>query len=260
MRRKPIYHFDGLVSLGIDKVPNDAKVVIKDATGGLREVLKTANTGMTSVSTIADFLADSGLYKELVDEVVETFTKDGTDYAITLNTGVTLKAPISVDIGLPVGAVNFSNTISGSFAIVHDGTGEVDGTVTKYEHLCNEQTLTVADYPYLGVAGRNLVLVMNNSIGYNMECTQTTPAYYWQWGTILYVNGVIVKDSEDGYMLNNSGFNSGMSDNSVVTVVTDGNDIVLKSCYVYLVTTANATIGDTLNIDVTATTVTFAGE
>ena len=59
----PIYYFDDDVELGIDKVPNNKKVLIKDdGTGSLREVLKISNTGLTSYSTIADFLADASLY------------------------------------------------------------------------------------------------------------------------------------------------------------------------------------------------------
>jgi len=67
MYKNPIYQFDLNTDTGIDSVPVDALVHIKDSDGSgtPRQVLKIDNTGLTSSSTITDFLGDSSLWKEL---------------------------------------------------------------------------------------------------------------------------------------------------------------------------------------------------
>jgi len=63
--RKPINYFDDGDSLGIIRVPDEAKVVVKDYNGEVVEVLKIDDTGLTDTSTISDFLSDATLYKKL---------------------------------------------------------------------------------------------------------------------------------------------------------------------------------------------------
>ncbi|RKZ24617.1 hypothetical protein DRQ26_07205 [bacterium] len=67
MTIKPMYIFDATTDTGIDKVPVDATITIKDSDGAgtASQVVKLANTGMTGTSTIADFLADETLFRSI---------------------------------------------------------------------------------------------------------------------------------------------------------------------------------------------------
>jgi len=76
MKRKVIYQFKDTTETGIDVVPNNVTVLIKDVNGELLNVFKVDNTGMDSNSTIADFLADGTLYKKYIDESM--YKADGT--------------------------------------------------------------------------------------------------------------------------------------------------------------------------------------
>ena len=76
MYKNPIYQFDLNTDTGIDSVPVDALVHIKDSDGSgtPRQVLKIDNTGLTSSSTITDFLGNSSLYEEVLDNAIVSDT------------------------------------------------------------------------------------------------------------------------------------------------------------------------------------------
>jgi len=71
MDTKPIYHFNDATETGIDKVPANAKVYIldSDGSGTPKEVTKVAMGTLDGTSTIADFLNDSTLFKEVTASV-----------------------------------------------------------------------------------------------------------------------------------------------------------------------------------------------
>ena len=220
-----------------------------------------------------------------VCEVVDTGSVNLTKTAISGGTGGSIKADVvispdlgniaainsgglyvSSDNGLPAGAVTFIDTISGTFDIVVDGTptSTSSGGIEFYEFLPSEKTFTVANYPYLGVAGQKLVLSMNASIGYFTTFADSTTLRAvnpYQWGTILYVDGTSRFNSVgDGYALNKSGHNSGLSDTGSVTILTTGQDIVVKFVYALIAEPADAsyTIGDSLNVDMGSATLAFS--
>ena len=67
MQIKPIYMFDDTNDTGINKVPDNAMVMIKDSDGAgtLKQILKISNTNLDDNSTISDFLNDSNLFSEM---------------------------------------------------------------------------------------------------------------------------------------------------------------------------------------------------
>ncbi len=121
MKRKPTYCFDDLASLGIDEVPNEAKVVIKDnGSGGLREVLKVANTGLDATSTIGDFLADTGLYREIEGGIAEIIAGEN----IVVTNGNEVSAPSITRYTLTAdAAISVPFSTSGTVVIQQDATG-----------------------------------------------------------------------------------------------------------------------------------------
>ncbi len=70
MRENPVYQFDDESSVGVDTVPTNGIIVVKDYRGfaydksGAIAVLKVGNAGLTSISTIEHFLANSALWIE----------------------------------------------------------------------------------------------------------------------------------------------------------------------------------------------------
>jgi len=93
---KPNYNFNRTIDTGIDEVPVDAIVYIKmDSAGKQRQLQKLSNGTLDGTSTIADFLNDSSLHKELnfvtPDDLPQTFKEDftadasQTDFIITGN-------------------------------------------------------------------------------------------------------------------------------------------------------------------------------
>jgi len=66
MKIKPMYIFEDLSSVKIDKVPVDAIVFIKDKGDGTpRQIIKKSQGTLSPTSTITDFLADSTLFGEI---------------------------------------------------------------------------------------------------------------------------------------------------------------------------------------------------
>ncbi len=106
MYKNPIYHFDNTTETGINIIPNDTLILIKDVDNYPKQVIKIDNTGMTSSSTIQDFLDDTSLWKSVTkfieSEVINsnttlikdniylcdtkgvTLDKDQTAYTLTL--------------------------------------------------------------------------------------------------------------------------------------------------------------------------------
>jgi hypothetical protein len=76
MYKNPIFHFDATTETGIDTIPSDALVYIKDVSGSPKQVLKIDNTGMTSSSTVQDFLDDTNLWKEIPDGPLNAIVSD----------------------------------------------------------------------------------------------------------------------------------------------------------------------------------------
>ena len=63
MRLTPTYGFDNLLSTGIGKVPNFSHVMVEDdGNGQTRLYMKVSGIGLTPLSTIDDFLANTTLY------------------------------------------------------------------------------------------------------------------------------------------------------------------------------------------------------
>jgi len=66
MRKIPIYGFDDVGSVGIDKVPNYSQVTIEDdGSGKTKMIIKVSGVGLNSGSTIQDFLNIPSLYQDL---------------------------------------------------------------------------------------------------------------------------------------------------------------------------------------------------
>jgi len=66
MRRNPLYVFQDNFALGIFEVPLKSMIQVIDSDGqGTPEIVQIiSKTGLNANSTIADFLADSSLYKD----------------------------------------------------------------------------------------------------------------------------------------------------------------------------------------------------
>ena len=64
MKTNPIFQFNSTTETGIDKVPENAMVLIKDSDGAgtPMQVIKTALGSLDSTSTVQDFLNDVSLY------------------------------------------------------------------------------------------------------------------------------------------------------------------------------------------------------
>ncbi len=79
MIKNPIYQFEDETSMGIDVVPDDVVVLIKDYDStGPKQVLKVAHGGLTNLSTIEDFILTTGNWIEVGGGVVAS----GPDLAI----------------------------------------------------------------------------------------------------------------------------------------------------------------------------------
>lgn len=95
MTIKPIYHFDTVTETGVDKVPNDATIIIRDdGTGFPKQVQKLDGTGLTATSTISDFLADLTLHQEVVpidQDVIKAETIGTTSITTAVWTGTQLE-------------------------------------------------------------------------------------------------------------------------------------------------------------------------
>lgn len=74
MKNNPVWHFDDTTQTGINTVPLDAKIIIKDSDGNgtPKELLKIAAGALDETSTIADFLNDSTLFAELGGSLPDT--------------------------------------------------------------------------------------------------------------------------------------------------------------------------------------------
>jgi hypothetical protein len=177
---------------------------------------------------------------------------------------------------LPAGAQTFVSGIIGTYSIVH-GTTPVTRTATDkagitmdvYEFQDNTLTLDPAKYKYLSVPGRKLVISGNASIGYWAEIEDKSLRCIspLQWGTVVYVDGKLVKSEGDKYAVNQSGNNSGLSDNFSFTVTTTGKPIAIKFAYVMTAVTDPgptnqklAAAGDGLQVDMGSATLTFTAD
>lgn len=203
---------------------------------------------------------------------VKTFELVGGDtYKITMTDGTVFTAACCqvANDGLPAGAITFNDGIYGSFSIRADKTPfelRTDSQGGNYHDIpfnCSEKTFKVSDYPYLGIAGRKIVMTMAASIGYYMKCPSTADQKYsigpYQWDTKVWANGTLIKPVRDGYGLNRTGFNSGMANTSSFTFTTTGHDLVIKACHVFIADTNSMFVAsDTLEVDVGASTISFS--
>ncbi len=80
MKISPTYIFDTINEVGINKVPVDALIVIKDAdgNGNSLDVIKIAPGELNNNSTVNDFLSDTLLFKQRIKSVT-SIAKDGTE-------------------------------------------------------------------------------------------------------------------------------------------------------------------------------------
>jgi len=80
MFKNPVFHFNASTDTGIDEIPLDSLVYIKDSDGSgtAKQVLKTDGTGLTGTSTIADFLGNTALWKEVPGGDPDTVVSDIT--------------------------------------------------------------------------------------------------------------------------------------------------------------------------------------
>ena len=67
MKANPIYEFKATTDLGVDMVPVGALILIEDSDGAgtPKLVRKLLQGALVSTSTIADFLNDVSLFKEI---------------------------------------------------------------------------------------------------------------------------------------------------------------------------------------------------
>ncbi len=67
MKTKPIFIFDALTDTGIDEIPVDALVIVKDADGNNNpiQVVKTSLGTLTETSTIEDFLSTETIFSNI---------------------------------------------------------------------------------------------------------------------------------------------------------------------------------------------------
>lgn len=177
--------------------------------------------------------------------------------------------------GLPVGAITFVSTVSGTYSQVVDGnytdtTGVIAGSawtpVDNYEFLDATKTFTKVDYPYLATVGKKVHIELMAAIGYFVDMVSNTivkSVQPYQWGTRVYINGALVHSSaSDGYALNKSGHNSGLADSASFEFITNNTDMEVRFVYV-LTAGTNATgynIGDSLEVDMGVATISFIGE
>ena len=170
-------------------------------------------------------------------------------------------------LGLPSGAVSFFDIIYGSYEVSVDGTPDEERTNSRGETVSffyfneHSKTFKVSDYPYLGTAGRDLVLSLQSDIGYYLDMANPTIKRIgpYQYDVILKVDGDIVKDSQDGYGLNNSGNNSYTAASGTAVIQTTGNDIVVEVIPVLAVNKDDAAYDpdDKLYVDTGTATVVF---
>ncbi len=106
MQKNPIYQFEDESSLGIDVVPVDAIVFIQNynLTGPL-QVLKIANSNMNGSSTIADFITNTGNWKQIATpEIAGRIYENSTHYKkgdIVTESGIVYVALIDTQGTLP---------------------------------------------------------------------------------------------------------------------------------------------------------------
>jgi len=67
MKNKSIFSFKDLTSIGIFNVPLNAIIQIDNVNGLPKVVILISSVGLSSVSTIQDFLNDTTLYKDITD-------------------------------------------------------------------------------------------------------------------------------------------------------------------------------------------------
>jgi len=114
MNTKPFFQFNGTTDTEINKVPINGQVYIADSddSGTPKLVTKISMGSLTSTSTIADFLADTNLWKVLSqsgESELEKITEDGNSGWTLLNDDRTTK----VDIGNK--AIDFTTYIPSSY-------------------------------------------------------------------------------------------------------------------------------------------------
>ena len=95
MTIKPVYHFDDTTETGIYTVPDDATIIVRDGGSGTPiQVQKLAGTGLTTTSTIQDFLNDPTLSQEVVyvdEDVIKADTAGTTSVTTAIWTGTLLE-------------------------------------------------------------------------------------------------------------------------------------------------------------------------
>ena len=79
MKTNPVYHYKSTASTGIDKTPLGVLVLIEDSdgVGSPKLVRKITQGNLISTSTIADFLTDTTLYKEISGGTTSTIIDGG---------------------------------------------------------------------------------------------------------------------------------------------------------------------------------------
>ncbi len=182
MKTNPIFHFDNVNSTGIDIVPTNCTVVIKDfdGNGNSKQLLKIALGTLTETSTIEDFLANSihfktlGIYEipeqEVEQPVVNNYTtgteqteilvayepskevevfKNGillrdTKYSIGNPYAIEFNPALSLNDWIRIKAYEFK-TSPGAYDIstaVYDGQSVYHGSYNCYDFILSSDGLT----------------------------------------------------------------------------------------------------------------------
>ncbi len=68
MQKLPMYIFETEAELGIHKIPNGSVIVVTDynGTGKSIQTMKRSGTGLTSSSTVGDFLSNDALFESYI--------------------------------------------------------------------------------------------------------------------------------------------------------------------------------------------------
>ena len=188
MLRKPIYEFE-LDQLGIDKVPNDATVIINNG-GVLIEVKKTSSTGLTATSTGADFLKDDSLYFGLNSDGL---LLDETTIPKLSDVGIVGLNPIAYL--MPDGSI-VGESDNGSFVKCANGDLTCRGNSKINSAAVTEGKIGVA-YPLIFKSGTKAILSGNGSIATSSSLSIAVYEFVSDdcTNSVFVVRGIALSDS-----------------------------------------------------------------
>jgi len=149
----PVYQFDSITDTGIDKIPTDALIYVKQPDGSISQFVKQANSGMSATSTVADMLANTDLFKPAVE--VPASLNDFADIEINSTPADKQILSFSAESGKWLPSNNVKQSITYSDRLSPDDTGiyltvGAGGTFESFDDLRDWlQTTPISSNAYI---------------------------------------------------------------------------------------------------------------